>query len=368
MNKKSSNIGRLDRNMAIKTVDENGLRWHQPYSKPFKLVGFNWFKEDHVYRRIPLKNTGVLSEGVESLSWHTAGGQVKFRSNASKISLKVKLRDSILMDHMPQTGSNGFDLYIGEPGNEKFGGVSRFEVGKIEYKSELFDCCDGKMRNFTINFPLYKGVDEVLIGLPADAELLPSPAFVSESPLVVYGTSITQGGCAARPGSCYSNILSRHLNRPFINLGFSGNGKGEPELAQIISSIKKPAMIILDYQANAGVTLQDTLPVFIKILRQHHRDVPILVVSCIKFGFIDFVCDDPKIVSKQKMLRDSLRFQQQLVRKLRTDGDDNIYFLNGGTLLGSDYEECTVDLVHPTDLGFYRMANKIETKIKSILV
>ncbi len=367
---KAMNISKFDKNMEIKKADENGLVWHMPYEKPLKLAGFYWFDHDQVYRRFPVKPQFPLSEGVEGLSWCTAGGQIKFRTDSGKISLKVKLRDAGAMDHMAQTGMSGFDLYVGKPGKETFYSVTRFPCGATEFTYELFNSEVRKLRNFTINFPLYKGVNEVMIGLQDEAKIEAPPAYREKNPVVVYGTSITQGGCASRPGSCWTNILSRRLNTPFINLGFSGSGRGEPEVAGNIALIEKPAMLVLDYEANGtayGCIFEKTLPEFISILRAAHKKTPILVISKTRYGQ-EALDVEPDNKSHRKNYREQCKdFQQKLVKKLQKAGDKNIYFLDGSELLGKDYWECTVDNCHPTDFGFFRMADGIEPAIRKII-
>ncbi len=364
---KAMDISKFDKNMAIKKADKNGLVWHMPYEKPFKLAGFYWFDQDKVYRRLPVKPAFPLPESVDELAWCTAGGQVKFRTDSGKITMKVKLRDDSGMDHMAQTGMSGFDLYVGKPGKETFYSVTRFQCGDTEFTYELFNCDVRKLRDFTINFPLYKGVNEVMIGLQADAKIEEPPPYRTEKPVVFYGTSITQGGCASRPGSCSTNILSRRLNMPFINLGFSGSGRGEPDVARNIALIEKPALLVLDYEANSldYETFEKTLPEFISILRTAHKKVPMLVISKNRYGQEALDCGDKHA---GKTIREKCKtMQRKLVKKLKKEGDKNIYFLDGSKLLGKDYWECTVDNCHPTDLGFFRMADGIEPVIKKIL-
>ena len=363
-------IDEIDKNMAVKTADENGLVWHMPYEEPFQLAGFYWFNQDKVYRRFPVVPPFPLSGSVEELSWCTAGGQVKFRSDSGKICIKAKLRDAGGMDHMPQTGMSGFDLYVGELGEERFYSVSRFSSGSTAFTCELFSSTVRKARNFTINFPLYKGVNELLIGMQAGARIQAPPAYRSKKPIVVYGTSITQGGCASRPGSCYTNILSRRLNMPIINLGFSGSGKGEADVARVVALIKKPALLVLDYEANCeGHDLfQKTLPAFISILRDAHAKVPILIIS--KNRFAQEAADyELASLNHERIYRKQCKvMQRKLVARLRKEGDSNICFFDGSALLGKDYWECSVDGVHPTDLGFSRMADGICPIIKRILL
>jgi len=363
------NISKFDRNMEVKKADENGLIWCMPYEKPFQLAGFHWFDQEKVYRRFPVQPPFPLSEGVEALAWCTAGGQVKFRTDSGKICLKVRLRDAGAMDHMAQTGMSGFDLYVGEPGQETFYSVSRFPCGATEFSYELFDSAVRKSRNFTINFPLYKGVNDLAIGLQDGAKIEAPPTYRIDKPVVVYGTSITQGGCASRPGSCYTNILSRRLNMPFINLGFSGSGRGEPDVARNIAQIANPALLVVDYEANCVSydTFKKTLPEFISILRAAHEKVPILVISKNRFAQEALDCESHNSNS-QKSCREKCKvMQRSLVNKLQKAGDKNIHFLDGSKLLGKNYWECSVDGVHPTDLGFFRMADGIESAITNIL-
>ncbi len=225
--------------------------------------------------------------------------------------------------------------------------------------SRLWDASE-----FTLNFPLFNGVHEILIGLNRDASVRPPPAYRLDQPVVVYGTSITHGGCASRPGSCYTNILSRRLNVPFINLGFSGSGKGEPEVAKAVASIRDPSLFVLDYEGNSGLEgLQQTLANFIAILRAKHKRIPILVVSKIRFAQ-EALKSEPELQRSREMCK---AFQKGMVMKLRAAGDTHLHFVDGSTLLGKNYHECAVDGVHPTDQGFFKMADGLQPVLEKLL-
>jgi len=355
---------KIDKNMTIESVDENGLVWLNPNQSPFKLVGFNWFEQDKVYRRFPVNPDPVLPEGVEVLSNCTAGGQIKFRSDSSRIAVKVKLPAPGAMYHMPNTGSSGVDLYLGDSSRQTFYGVSVFDVKDDEYIHEFAQLESSVMREFTLNFPLYNGVEEFSLALEEDASIAAPTPFVDDRSIIVYGTSIAHGGCASRPGMCYTNILSRKLNRPFINLAFSGSGRGEPEVAEHIASIENPAMFILDYEANCGTVekLAETLPEFIRILRVKHPLTPILVVSKVAFA--------REVFNKsEKDGREACKkVEIENVERCQATGDKNIYFIDAEFFQGEDFWECTVDGVHPTDLGFYRMAENLLPEIEKRLV
>lgn len=217
------------------------------------------------------------------------------------------------------------------------------------------------MRNVTLNFPLYNGVKKVEIGIKGGSLIKEPLPFKKNGPIVVYGTSITQGGCASRPGMAYTNILSRRLNMEFTNLGFSGNGKGEPALAHLINQISNKQLVVLDYEANVYDDIKKSLEPFIDILRKKSTELPILVISKISYAR---EINNPKIMAE---LKARAKFQENVVNKRRKAGDKNIYFLNGGTLLGEDAHECTVDGTHPTDLGFLKMAKGIKPVIREIL-
>jgi lysophospholipase L1-like esterase len=158
-------------------------------------------------------------------------------------------------------------------------------------------------------------------------------------------------------------VLSRYINSEFINLGFSGNGMGEPELAHLIAQIEQPALLVLDFEANVGDPLvyQERLPEFIRIYREYHPEVPILVVSKIRYARERFHTSALQLADERR------RIARDTVEAYRSAGDANIQFFDGSDLLGEDYEECTVDGVHPTDLGFIRMAYGLNPVLKKIL-
>jgi len=352
---------KLDPNMTLKKADADGIIWLDPREAPFNLSGFEWISEDNVYRRLPVRPDWEIRDAVDQLANETAGGQIRFRSDSKKILLRVELREKSGMYHMPATGQSGFDLYIKDGEVQRYVKTTRFPADTIRYQVELLNSDQKQMRDFTLNFPLYNGVNSVLVGIEAQSRIRTPKPFSRPGKIVIYGTSITQGGCVARPGMAYSNILSRKLDVAFVNLGFSGNGRGEPALAHLINQISGTSFIILDYEANAGNTILETLNPFVSILREKHPDTPILIMSKIRYA------REPigSLADKELMRRRD--FQRNLVDERRISGDKNIYFLDGSEILGDDYDECTVDGTHPTDLGSARIADVLQVAIDEIL-
>ncbi|WP_054957243.1 SGNH/GDSL hydrolase family protein [Paenibacillus dakarensis] len=345
-------------------INGEQLKWASPLEAPFHIAGFPWLAQDGVYRRLPLASKDVLPPAVDTLAYCTAGGQIRFQTNSSRLAIKVRLAGPANMYHMPPTGQCGFDCYLGEPGEQSHISTAKFKPTASEYESQLYQWDTKKDVTVTLNFPLYQGVEEVWIGVDKDAVISEAPAYAINKPVVIYGTSVTQGGCASRPGMAYSNILSRMIPVEFVNLGFSGSGKGEPELAHIISEISDPALYILDYEGNTGAVenITRTLPEFIRILRARHPEVPILVVSRISNAGDQFYQGRRELNNSRRLV------QIENVEQRQAEGDSNIHFVDGSKFLGNEFaSECTVDGVHPTDLGFLRMAQSLAPFIRPLL-
>lgn len=353
----------LDQNMKIDNAGADELIWYSPLEEPFRVSGFAWFDTERKYRRLPAVPKVPVRPEVDTLANCTSGGQIRFRTDSRNVSVRVRLTAGSGMYHMPPTGECGVDAYLGGPGEWKHAGTARFQPGQAEYESSLFTVEDRKARSFLLNLPLYQGVEEIWIGMEPGAEVLAPEPYDSSARVVVYGTSITQGGCASRPGMSYTNILSRRLHLEFVNLGFSGNGKGEPELAELAAQISDPACLVIDYEANCGGTeaYRQTLPRYIEIYRKFHPEVPIILVSRIPHGAESFMPEFREGRLERK------KFQMELIRELTEAGDPNLTFVDGSDWLGDDPGETTVDGVHPTDLGFKLMADRLEPVLRQVI-
>jgi len=330
----------------------NAMQWYLPHATPFRLAGFAWFDEDRVYRRLPVLAEGKLPAGVDALANCTAGGQIRFQTDSRRVRVRVSLAGRADMNHMPSTGQCGFDLYIGAPGQMRYCNTTKYDYTRTDYDLELFEHPRRAWRHMTLYWPLYQGVKQVHVGLERDAGVRKPRPFAGKGPVVFYGTSITQGGCASRPGMAYPSIIGRDLNVETVNLGFSGNGRGEPEVAAVVASVPRASLFVIDYEANCvdTETFRRTLPEFVRIVREAHPRTPILVVSRIAFA------KDIHFPGWAAWAEERRAIQRGVVAKARRRGDRRVSFFDGRRMLGRDFEECTVDGVHPTDLGFYRMA------------
>ena len=257
------------------------------------------------------------------------------------------------MSHMPATGVSGVDLYVRRDGRWHFLAVGQ-PARHPTNTAVLVQGLEPKEAEYRLYLPLYNGVARVEIGVPEDASFrAATPPGPETKPVVIYGTSITQGGCASRPGMAYPAILGRRLDVPVINLGFSGNGKTEPEMARFLAELD-PAAFVLDSLPNLTTAeVGERLPGFIETLRARHPEVPIVLVENLIYT------DVPFVAARAERVKGS----NDLLRKIHEErvarGDRRITLVPAGDLIGHDGEG-TVDGVHPNDLGFLRMADAIE--------
>lgn len=357
----------VDKKMGAYVDDSTNMKYYNPMNNNvFTIEGLPFIKENNQYFRIPLDQEKKVTDAVWWLSGQPSGGQIRFKTNSKKITVKIKSKGDYLMCHMPKTGQQGVDLYfrLSNQRNYHFFTCAKFNAPCDEFESLIFEA-DGKAnKDIIINLPLYEGLQEILIGIEKDSTIKKACKHKVDGKVVIYGTSVTQGGCASRPGMSFTNILSRKLDVEFVNLGFSGSGLGEIELAHIINQIENKNLVILDYEANGGATgdMEYNLEPFIDTIRNKNPEIPILVISKLPF---------PPVQFRQKEIDKRNKFyniQKSMVDKKANLGDKNIYFIDGYTLYShKDAHEFSVDGYHPTDLGFYMIAQKLYHPIKKLL-
>ena len=212
--------------------------------------------------------------------------------------------------------------------------------------------------------PLYNGVKKLEIGVPAGNGTITAAQPRQLAPIAFYGTSITQGGCASRPGMCYTAIIGRRLERPIVNLGFSGNGRMEPEIAELLTLLDPtPAVFVIDCLPNmVGPDVASSGPALVHIIRKSHPDIPILLAEDRIYANVHTGLA-PAQAAKNQSNREALR---QVYESLQAEGVLGLHYLEAGVQLSNDGED-TVDGSHPTDLGFMRQADAFVSALLTIL-
>lgn len=356
----TTDIAQLDKNFLGEEITYDGMTFHHVLDEPFKVYGLYNVYEEKKFKRMPDELAMQLNKQVQSLYKHTSGGRIRFRTNSTKILLRSILPKITKHDHMPKTGSSCFDLYVdGEYKNSfRHGFLSGVEASKEDRPENVYDSNitigEKQMHDILINFPLYNRVDDVFIALDDDAIIEPPKDYTIQKPFVIYGSSITQGGCASHPGNAYANILSRRFDADIINLGFSSGAKGEQAMAEYIGSLDM-SLFIYDYDHNASVShLAETHEPFFKTFRKLNPDVPVIMASAADGWF-------GKMQERKATIRTT--YENAIAA-----GDKNVYYIDGDTIYAPvGRGACTVDHIHPNDIGFLMMANAFEAVIKEIL-
>lgn len=332
-------------------AEESAARQRITFPDPRLAVhGLPWFNEDKpTLRRLPLRLKDRFRQPVWDLAQDPSGGRIRFRTDSTKIGLVAENPRFSNMHHMASVGENGFDLYVG---HDYLGSAWPDGAGKIAREWRVSR--ERKMHDITLYLPLYKAVTIQELSLDADARLEPATPYAIHKPIVYYGSSITQGGCASNPGGSCQAILERRLDADFVNLGFSGNGLGEPALAEAICELD-PSCIVLDFWGNPSAEqYAAALPPFVDILRRKWPRLPILVISPFYFPAEESGGD---VAREQSAKR---RTAQEFVQQRRKSGDRAIIFVDGLKMLNRDQTSGLVDGVHCNSLGFFFNAQGLE--------
>jgi hypothetical protein len=337
---------KLDRSTA---KVEKDVAWYD--IRPLGVEGQGWKETKAPFDRLPAKAERVVRAPVWGLSQDSAGLCVRFVTDATTLSARWKLtKKSLAMPHMPATGVSGLDLYI----REGKAGWLWLANGRPNAQTNTAALASGLgmgKREFLLYLPLYNGVSSVEIGIPEAATLCKAPPRSADrrKPIVFYGTSITQGGCASRPGMVHTAIIGRRLDCPIINLGFSGNGRMEPEVTKLIAEIDAAAYVIDCLPNMNGKDVEDRTEPLVQTLRKARSETPIVLVEDRSYA------NAHTLSGPKKHNADNRAALKKAFERLEKGGVKKLHYLPGGMLLGDD-SEGTVDSSHPTDLGFLRQA------------
>lgn len=346
--------------LAAASAPAEETTWHNLSALP--LEGKAWTATQRLYDRLPAKAEGVVRAEVWGLSHHSAGLRYRFVTDAEVLHGRWTLPpgNQIALPHMPATGVSGLDLYVRDGERWHWVGAGRPEHPGLN-EATLVDGLKREKREYLLYLPLYNGVESVEIGVPPGATFERAPdRYAGRKAILFYGTSIVQGGCASRPAMVHTSILGRMLDWPTINLGFSGSAKSEPEVAQLLAGLD-PAVYVLDSLPNLSAEeAAERLEPFVKTVRTAHPKTPIVLVENVTYA------DSPFRQSRMTKVTAVNTLLKKLYDKLRADGDATLYYVQTGSLLGSDGED-TVDGTHPTDLGFSRMAEGMAPVIREAL-
>ena len=318
--------------------DVMSIVWYDFNGKNFDIYGVN-----NNFHRLPEDLAESVSEGVAVNARCPAGGRIRFATNSENIHIKAVMKN---------TRGIGFDLFRFENCSEIFVAVLKKQEYYIcdgNFEADVCASKDKEIHSYTLNFPYFGEVEDFKLGIDEGAILKKGKKYKNEKPVAFYGSSITHGAWATRPGSAYVPMISQKYNLNYLNFGFSGSAKGEMSLIEYIAKLDISAFVS-DYDHNAYdiELLKATHLNMYKTVRKYKPDIPYIIITR-----PDYWTAPENNDKRNKIMYATYEYAKE-------SGDDKVYFIDGKTLFGGEYyRNCTKDSCHPNDLGAYRMAQKI---------
>ncbi|MBI5817381.1 MAG: SGNH/GDSL hydrolase family protein [Verrucomicrobia bacterium] len=335
------------------------LDWHDVTQ--WGVEGRAWpeMERKRWFDRLPAAAEGKVTPAVWSLSRDSAGMMVRFKTDATAIWAHYVLRsERVAMTHMPATGVSGVDLYARDE-RGKWRWVNVTKPDKKEVRQAIQADLKPGLREYAAYLPLYNGVESLEIGVTKGAKFEGLPPRAAK-PIVFYGTSITHGACASRPGMVHTAILGRRFDQPVVNIGFSGNGRMDAAVGELLCKIDAAAYVI-DCSPNMGpADVRKKCPPLVKMLRAARPQTPIVLVEDRPFTN-SWIRPD-----RQKFHAENHAALRESYEALKKEGVANLFYIPGDLLLGDDAEGAT-DGSHPSDLGFVRQSDVFEPVLRKAL-
>ena len=322
---------------------------------PVKIYGVPFFETRKTLKRLP----DELIEKIPNLNFlgrRSPGVRMCFRTNSKTFTVKIEFETLSPDIGMAIYSCQSAFVYAGDRAEPRYLGLVNPPDYNTKSFSRVFDKKSTETEDIIIYLPRNEIMKNIEVEIEDDAEILPPTPYKYEKPIVYYGSSITEGGCCCNMSNAYNAIISKHLSTNYINLGFSGNALGEPEMADFINTIDM-SIFVLDYDHNAPTPehLENTHYPFYKKIRSAHPELPILMLT----RPAEYTDED---VDKRREIVNAT------YERAKAAGDNNVYFIDGSTYFGEkDRDLCTIDTTHPNDYGFHLMAAAIEPTIKEIL-
>lgn len=343
------NIADIDKNFALPSkIERDGLVYHN--AEELSLHGV--MQIDGIYRRMRYEDALAVSEKVELISQNPAGGRIRFITDSPYIAIYVKYDSAFFIPNYSFTATAGFDLYS----NTRYIGAYIPPHGTKDVFESIIDLDDDLQgQEYTINFPICSSIKEIYIGVKDGSILKKATDYTIKKPVVFYGSSTTQGGCASRPGNIYENIVSRELNCDFLNLGFGGNALGEEAMAKYIANLEMSAFVYdYDYNAPTPEHLKATHEKMFKIIRESQPTLPIIIMTAPKYYLNSE--DEKRVAIIEKTYQNAIN-----------SGDKNVRLIYGKDMLESVKDVAISDNIHPGDIGFNSIASFVIKALKEFL-
>ncbi|MBE7034065.1 MAG: hypothetical protein E7406_07565 [Ruminococcaceae bacterium] len=344
----------IDKNLVIENTsfDEN-MKVHDVTKEPFKIYG-NSKSAKNIFARMNENAAEKVSVGVKNRGARSSGVRIRFKTDSKRFGIRADLSTTFHAGSLTSISALGFDIYSGNKFIKSVFPDDPAVKPSVVYE-QVVDL-EGDMSDITVYLPYNAVVNSLFFALDKGATVLPAENYRDLAPIVFYGSSITHGFCVSRPGITFTAKIGRNLNMDYRNLGFSGAARGEEAMAEYIASLNK-SVIVCEYDHNepsAEELSKRHLP-FYKKIRETDKNTPILFLSRPDER------DANEAHKRMKVVEATYKYALE-------NGDKNVYFIDGLTLFPDDIRyDCTVDAVHPNDLGAHMIAEKLTEKLWKIL-
>lgn len=345
--------------VAAKTPREPALVWKDVTTWGVEGRAFGDLPRKVWFDRFPAEAEGRVTDAVWGLSRDSAGMMVRFKTDATVIWADYTVRkDRLASPNMTAIGASGLDLYArDEQGKWRWVGVTRPDRNPV--RQQIIAGLKPGYREYAAYLPLYNGVERMTLGVPPDAKF-EALAPRTEKPIVFYGTSITHGASASRPGMVHTAILGRRFDRPVVNLGFSGNGRMDAAVGDLLIKIDA-AVYVIDCLPNMSADLvRERCVPLVRQLRKARPNTPIMLVED-RRNTNAWILPD-----RNRHHTENHAALKEAFATLQREGVKHLHYLGGDDLLGHDAEGAT-DGSHPSDLGFVRQADLFEPVLRQAL-
>jgi hypothetical protein len=349
-------LGVLGCEAARPNRDFSELIWHN--GETLRLEGRGWPDMVRPYYRLPESVEGKVSNDVWSWSKCSSGLAVQFRTSSSRIAVRWTLpSDQLGLGMLESTSCSGLDLYV--QGTEGWRWLNSAAPVAQSNETILVDEASESERTFLLLLPLYNQLQSLEIGVAEGATFLQDEAD-ADRPLVFYGTSITQGAFATRPGATLPAIMRFRLDRETVNLGFFGSARMEVEMASTLAEVDSGAYVIEPIANMIGLNVKERAYEFLMRLLEKQPDTPIILMEHPDYR-MDLFPDAPLPGFKRGNRALRAAFDQVLA-----EGATNLYYVASEGIVVGDGKG-TVDGIHATDLGFERIADALEPVLREVL-
>ena len=326
-------------------------------ARKLSIHGYTKKCEKYPYYRFDFSKYD-FNKSVVLLSEKPAGLYVTFKTNSTAVAAKWSIVPHNTRDNMSFIMQHGVDLYMKVNGEWQYVMAPRIpcDLKPASYKKNIVKNLGDEEKEFLLYLPIWCELTALEIGVDDGAfiEGTPSPF---RNKVIVYGSSITHGAAASRPGMTYPAIMSRNLGINFVNFGFAGQCRMQPEFLDLLKTCEADAFLFDAFSNPTIKELEARLQNFVVEMVKAHPDKPLIFMQTAAPSEHNI---DPKKRAYRKLHHQTA---SRIMKDLQKQYKD-LYFLTESDVVGKDG---TIDNLHPNDLGFSRLIAAYQPRIAKIL-